>query len=97
MPDGEVSDSGHRSLFQATKPDNLEPKRRDYRAPKWGHQRKAVALIQTAAPTKVLAGDKNQNIFIADPSLPLIDQPSIPGHSTTMSEPASVNSTLAMA
>ncbi|EOG8138977.1 hypothetical protein PW209_000755 [Serratia marcescens] len=37
------------------------------------------------------------HIFIADPSLPLIDQPSIPGHSTTISEPASVNSTLAMA
>ena len=36
MPDGEVSDSGHRSLFQATKPDNLEPKRRDYRAPQNG-------------------------------------------------------------
>lgn len=99
MPDGEVSDSGHRSLFQATKnPIILNLKGGIIGLHKMGTSKKSSGTNSDCGPQrKFWPRQKNQNIFIADPSLPLIDQPSIPGHSTTMSEPASVNSTLAMA
>lgn len=57
----------------------------------WGHQRKAVALIKTSARTKSSVGHKKNLFFF------VYDADHKPGHTITMSVPARVNSTLAMA
>ena len=65
MPDGEVSDSGHRSLFQATKPDNLEPKRRDYRAHKMGTSKKSSGTNSDCGPNESSGRRQKIKIFLS--------------------------------
>lgn len=57
----------------------------------WGHQRKAVALIKTFAWAKSSAHHKKKLFFFVC----ALDHK--PGHTITISVPASVNSTLAIA
>ncbi|RPH28949.1 hypothetical protein EHN07_07425 [Buttiauxella warmboldiae] len=56
----------------------------------WGHQRKAVALIKTLPRAKSSRRDKKSFFFV-------YGNDHKPGHMMTISVPASVNNTLAIA